>query len=407
MKFVAHVTSFIFSQLYRIIHVMKIYDVLILGAGASGLMCASNLNKKISVGIVDVNDKVAKKLKISGGGKCNITNVQVSSKNFDGNSELISYVLKKFSKDNLLDFLDRNRVALELRKKRYYFCQHSSEDIIEALKRSVKRNDLILENEILNVVKNEDVFVVQTCSNKLFAKNIVVATGGKSFKTLGASEIGLSIAKNFGIGVKEFTPALVGLTVQKKEFWMKDLSGLSCYVHVKVDNKHIEEEMLFTHKGVSGPAMLSASLYWKKGEISINFLPNINILELTHGSKKYISPLISLPKRLTLALLSAIGVKDKECKKLTKEDMEKLKSIHNYSFSPAGNFGFTKAEVSRGGVLSEELDSKTLESKKVKGAYFIGEVVDVTGELGGYNFQWAFSSAFVCAKSIKVTVDSI
>ncbi len=380
---------------------MKIYDVIILGCGASGLMCASNIGKKKSVAIIDVNDRVAKKLKISGGGKCNITNANVELKNFDGDSELLTYVLKRFSRDNLLNFLERNRVELELRKGRYYFCQNSSDDIIDVLKNGAKYSEIILNNKIIDVVKKEDVFEIKTDKGVYKSHSLVVATGGKSFQTLGASEIGLDIAKSFGLEVKEFTPALVGLTVQKEQFWMRELSGLSCYVEIKVDDRIINEEMLFAHKGISGPAILSTSLYWKKGTISIDFLPNKNILEMIEGSKKQISTLIGLPKRLVKALLLALGVEDKECKRLTKEEKRKLSMIHSYVFSPAGNFGFTKAEVSRGGVLAKELESISLESKKIKKLYFIGEVVDVTGELGGYNFQWAFSSAFVCAKAIK------
>ncbi|WP_457748783.1 NAD(P)/FAD-dependent oxidoreductase [Sulfurimonas sp.] len=380
---------------------MKIYDVLILGAGASGLMCAGNLSKKIDSAVIEVNEKVAKKLKISGGGKCNITNASVQINNFDGDKGLIASVFKKFSKEDLLDFLDRNRVALELRKGRYYFCKNSSDDIINVLKKNAKNSEIILNNRLLHVTKEDGIFSVTTDKNRYKAKKVVVASGGKSFQTLGASDIGLQIAKSFGIALKEFTPALVGLTLQKEQFWMKDLSGLSCYVHVKVAGKVLQEEMLFAHKGISGPVILSASLYWKKGEISIDFLPNNNILELVQNSKKLVSSLIPLPKRLAKALLSAIDVQDKECKKLTQKDKELLKMLHNYTFAPAGNFGFSKAEVSKGGVLAEELVSNTLESKKVKGLYFIGEVVDVTGELGGYNFQWAFSSAYVCAKAFK------
>jgi len=380
---------------------MKIYDVIILGCGASGLMCASNIGKKKSVAILEVNDRVAKKLKISGGGKCNITNASVSSKNFDGNSEFISYALKKFSRDNLLNFLERNRVELELRKERYYFCKHSADEIIDVLKRGAKHSEIILNSEIKEVSKSEELFEIKTDKASYRAKNVVVATGGKSFKTLGASEIGLEIAKSFALEVKEFTPALVGLTVQKKEFWMRELSGLSCYVEIKIEDRVINEEMLFAHKGISGPAILSASLYWKKGEMSIDFLPNKNILDMIEGSKKLVSSVIGLPKRLSKALIIALGIEDKECKKLTKEDKKKLAFIHSYKFAPAGNFGFTKAEVSRGGVVTDELIKETLETKKVKGLYFIGEVADITGELGGYNFQWAFSSAYVCAKSIK------
>ena len=380
---------------------MKIYDVIILGAGASGLMCAANLGKKKSVLILEGNDKVAKKLKISGGGKCNITNTEVEVKNFDGDSEFVSYALKKFSRDDLLNFLDRNRVELELRKNRYYFCKHSSDEIIDVLKRNSKHAEILLDRKIEKVIKNDECFKVSTNRGTFQAHNVVVATGGKSFQTLGASEIGLDIAKSYGLNVKEFTPALVGLTVQKEQFWMRELSGLSCHVEIKVDDRVINEEMLFAHKGISGPAVLSASLYWKKGIISINFLPKVNILEIIDGNKKQISTAISLPKRLSKAILSALDIEDKECRKLSTEDKKKLSFIHNYSFSPAGNFGFTKAEVSRGGVLTETLVKETLEVKSVKGLYFIGEVADITGELGGYNFQWAFSSAYICAKAIK------
>lgn len=378
---------------------MKIYDVLILGGGASGLMCTWHLSKKLSIALVEGNDKVAKKLKISGGGKCNITNVSVNAEHFEGESELVEYALKRYSKEKLLEFLHRGRVELELRKERYYFCKYSSDQIIDLLKRSLDSVDLFVNEQIISLTKEADLFRLVTQNATFYARNAVVATGGKSYSMLGASEIGVDIAKSFGIKVKEFTPALVGLTVQKEQFWMRELSGLSTYVHIRVEDKLLKEEMLFAHKGISGPAVLSASLYWKKGNISIDFLPNRDILKELQGSKKLLSSVINLPKRLAKALLNAVGVEDKECKKVTQTDKEKLKNLHNYSFAPAGNFGFTKAEVSRGGVLSSELHKESLESKKVKGLYFIGEVVDVTGELGGYNFQWAFSSAYVCAKS--------
>ncbi len=378
---------------------MKKYDVVILGAGASGLMCAGNISPKKSLAIVEGNTQVARKVKISGGGKCNITNIEVKVSNYDGDVELLKSVFKRFNKEKLLRFLERNKVELELRKGRYYFCKKSSDDIIELLTRNAKHAELFLDEKIVSATKEGEDFVIQTHQRTLYAQKLVVATGGKSFAQLGATDVGLRVAESFGIETKKFTPALVGLTLQKEQFWMKELSGLSCYVHIKVGEKILQEEMLFAHKGISGPAVLSASLYWEKGEISINFLPAHKIQELIQG-KKMLSSAIPLPKRLAKALIQALDVEDKECSKLTKQEREKLKSLHNYIFSPAGSFGFTKAEVSKGGVVSEEINPKTLESKKIKNLYFIGEVVDVTGELGGYNFQWAFSSGFVCAKSI-------
>jgi predicted Rossmann fold flavoprotein len=379
---------------------MKIYDVLILGAGASGLMCAAHLDKNLDVGIVDVNDKVAKKLKISGGGKCNITNVSVNEYNYDGDEELVAYALSVFSKDDLLEFLALNGITPTIRKERYYFCQNSSDEIIDVLKKKTKYCDTLLGHKILSLHKSDNVFELVTSKGVLKAKKVVVATGGKSYQTLGASDIGLEIAKEFGIKIKEFTPALVGMTLQPEQFWMKELSGLSCYVHIRVKDKILKEEMLFAHKGISGPCVLSASLYWQKGNICINFLPNDNIVNLVKNNKKLISSTIPLPKRLSKEILKAIDVEDKECKKLDNKEIEKLKNIHNYEFAPAGNFGFSKAEASRGGVLSTELNKYTLESLDVKNLYFIGEVADVTGELGGYNFQWAFSSAKICANNL-------
>lgn len=380
---------------------MKIYDVLILGAGASGLMCAANLDKNFSVAIVDGNSKIAQKLKVSGGGKCNITNTEVTANNYDGDYDFVSASLESFSKSDLLDFLYVRGVEPELRKNRYYFCKKSSDEIIDILKRDTDYAEILLSRDILQVSKKDKLFEVKTSKDILKAKRVVVATGAKSYAALGASDIGLSIAKSFDIKTKEFTPALVGLTIQKEQFWMKELSGLSCYVHIKVADKTLKEELLFAHKGISGPAVLSASLYWQKGSMAIDFLPKSDILELIKDSKKLLSSVIPLPKRLSKALLEALHVEDIECKRITPDIKQKLQKIHNYEFSPAGNFGFTKAEVCRGGVVTEELNVYTLESLQVKDLYFIGEVVDVTGELGGYNFQWAFSSAVVCAKEIN------
>lgn len=379
---------------------MKIYDVLIIGGGASGLMCARHLNKQLDVAIIDNNEKLAKKIKISGGGKCNITNKFMDVKNFDGDEEIVLNALSEFSRDDLLDFLKQNSIALELRKNRYYFCKRSSEDIINLLKKKTNHVKNILNTTVLEVKKVDNIFEVKTSKNTLKSKKLVIASGGKSFANLGSSDIGLSIAKSFDIKVKEFQPALVGLTLQPLQAWMKELSGLSCYVNIKIEDRVIKEEMLFAHKGVSGPAILSASLYWKKGNINIDFLPNNNIFDLIKEGKKLLSSVIPLPKRLARAILKTIDVQDIECKKLNLKARKNLEAIHNYEFAPAGNFGFTKAEVSRGGVLAQELDTNTLESKNIKGLYFIGEVVDVTGELGGYNFQWAFSSGVVCAKAI-------
>ena len=380
----------------------KIFDVLILGAGASGLMCAGELQHKSNyhVGVIEGNVKPAQKLKISGGGKCNITNVNVTAQHFFGDETFVENVLKEFSKKDLLKFLHVNSVDLELRKERYYFCKKSSNEIINLLLKRCKGVEFFYSHKILSVTFVNELYSVQTNRKTFKTKKLVVATGGESFKNIGASDIGLKIASLFQLDTFSFTPALVGLTVQKDQFWMKELSGISCMVRVRVNSKVVEEELLFAHKGISGPAILSASLYWKKGEMCIDFLPNDDLHVIMNGSKKLISTAIPLSKRFMKLFLEHIGIEDKPCNRLNESEKEKLSSLKNYCFSPAGNFGFTKAEVSRGGVNTDDLHAKSLMSKKHEGLYFIGEVVDVTGELGGYNFQWAFSSAVVCSKAI-------
>lgn len=215
-----------------------------------------------------------------------------------------------------------------------------------------------------------------------------------SYATIGASSIGYEIAKSFGHSIVTPAPALVGLTVQKDQFWMKKLSGISFNAKLSVADKVLESDLLFTHKGISGPVVLSGSLYWQKGKISLDFLPNSDLKKLLDKKvKKQISSQIPLPKRFMTEFLESLHVEDNPVYKLTQDEIEKLQVLKHYEFAPAGNFGFTKAEVTKGGVNTDEVDALTFESKLQKDLYFIGEVLDVTGELGGYNFQWAFASA--------------
>lgn len=372
---------------------MKIYDILVLGGGASGLMFSSCVDKKYSIAIVEANSKVAQKLRVSGGGRCNFTNTKMDSSFYD--NEGVEYFLERFSSDDLIRFLDP--IEIELKKDRYYFCKNSSEDIISLFKQKSKHAEFLLNRTILWVKKRDDIFVVGTQAGELYASKLVVATGAKSYASLGATDIAQKIAEGFGIQTRAFAPALVGLTLQPQEFWMRELSGLSCSVAISVGGKTIVEDMLFTHKGISGPAIMSASLYWQRGDIVIDFLPSTSLEALLSEPKKLLSTVLPLPKRLTLALLKALDVENKKVGEISKTTLERLK---NYTLAPAGNFGFSKAEVCRGGVMLSELDNYTLEALKVKGLYFIGEAVDVTGELGGYNIQWAFSSAYVCATSL-------
>ena len=379
---------------------VKIYDVVIIGAGASGLMCAAHLDPNKKTLLIDANDKIARKIKISGGGKCNITNKYVSARNYLGDLERVKRTLARFSNADLLDFLKRNGLEVVLRKGAFYFCRKSADEVIELLQKLTRKKELLLGAKVMSVRKEGERFIVETTKGERYAKNVVVASGGASYKSIGASDIALEIAKSFGIHYTPFRPALVGMTLQKEQFWMKELSGISLDVVITVETRRIEGALLFAHRGISGPAVLNASLYWKKGMISVDFLPFEKIEKLVeYGGKKFVSSVLPLPKRFSKAFLRHIGVGDKECAKLTQQERKKLALLHRYDFAPAGNFGFSKAEVSLGGVDTNEL-LENFEAKKVKGLYFIGEAVDITGELGGYNFQWAFSSAVVCAKGL-------
>ncbi|MDD4883793.1 MAG: NAD(P)/FAD-dependent oxidoreductase [Sulfuricurvum sp.] len=379
---------------------MKRYDVIILGGGAAGLMCAAQLreNTALSIAVIEGNAKPALKLKASGGGKCNLTNVEVDASHYLGDEKLVSSVLEGFSKEALLEYFYQGGLRPVIRKERYYFCPKSSDEVISILLGKARGCDLLLGHKIVSV-EGESSFVVTTDKGGFEALNVVLATGGASYKELGASDIGLKIAQHYALKTIPFNPALVGLTLQPKEFWMKELSGISCRAQIRVAGRVLEEDLLFAHKGISGLVVLSASLYWHRGEIAINFLPGFD-LEKIRREKKILSTAITLPKRFMKAFLEAVDLEDKPCNRLSAEEFEKLKTIQNYTMAPSGTFGFSKAEACRGGIACEEIDPSTMQSRKIRGLYCIGEVVDVTGELGGYNFQWAFSSAVVCAKAI-------
>lgn len=383
------------------------YDILILGGGASGLMCAAQLSRdpSLRVAIIEGNNRPALKLKASGGGKCNLTNVTVDESHFLGDAALVKNALGVFPQKALLDYFYAGGLRPLIRKERYYFCPHSSDEVIRILVGKIGSCVLLLGHKILSV-GGENPFIVVTDKGELRAHKVVVATGGASYKELGASDIGLQIAQRYGIHTIPFAPALVGLTLQPKEFWMKELSGISFPARIQVAGKMLEEDLLFAHKGISGPVVLSASLYWHRGEIVIDFCPDIDLNRLKQ-EKKLLSTALPLPKRFMKAFLDTVALEDKPCNRLSWEEWAKLSTIKAYAMAPSGTFGMSKAEACRGGVACGELDPQTMEARKVKGLYFIGESVDVTGELGGYNFQWAFSSAVVCAKSLAQSPHAI
>ena len=380
-----------------------IYDIAIIGGGASGLMFASNLNKRKykDICIIENNSKLAQKLKVSGGSKCNITNENITAKNYLGDEKLVNELLKDYSNKDLLEFLNKNGVFPKVNPKIVkgtYFCK-ASQDVIDMFSKLTTHIKKFLDTKVLDVEYKNDLYEIKTSKQKILAKKVVVSSGGLSYPALGASSIAYDIAKKFGHTINKCEPALVGFTVQKDQFWFKNLAGISLMANVYVDNRRFEGSLLFAHKGCSGPVILTSSLFWQKGKIAVDFLPKKNVDKLLVGNKN-ITTLLPLPKRFIQEFLQSLDIKDKPANKLSNEELDKLKTLNYYEFSPAGNFGYSKAEVTRGGINTDEINHNTFESKLQKNLYFIGECLDITGQLGGFNFQIVFAQSYKCAKNI-------
>jgi predicted Rossmann fold flavoprotein len=379
--------------------VKKVYDIAIIGAGASGLMLASILKRDIC--LIDKNSEIGAKIKVSGGGRCNITNRNISSEKYLGDKNFIKPILENFSEKELLSFCKNRNLFPKVENRSVsgsYFCK-SSKDVISMFEKELKRVPKFLSREVLDVEFSKEIFTISTSLESIKAKKVVVASGGLSFPNLGASNIAFKIGEKFGHKIENLAPALVGFTVQKEQFWFKNLSGVSLQAKARIGEKELFGDILFTHKGCSGPLILNSSLYWQKGKIVLNFLPHQKLENILIG-KKNISTLLPLPKKFILEFLNSVDLKDKPANKISEAELEKLKTLQNYQFSPAGNFGYSKAEVTKGGISTDEVNSQTMESKLQKNLYFLGEALNVTGELGGYNFQFAFSSAITCANLI-------
>ena len=371
-----------------------IYDLAILGAGAAGLFLAANIRKKAI--LIDHNQQIGRKILISGGGKANIGNLRFDVDRFySRDPAFVKHVIDRFDNKSVLYWLKKEGCKGFLQKEEKLFCPRSAKELINIFQRRL-HCEVMLGARIDRV---EPGFTIYTSKGTIKAKKVVVATGGLSYKRIGATGIGYEIAKSFGHEVSRLDPALVGFTVQKEQFWFKELSGISFKVRVKVGEKSFHDDILFAHRGISGPAILNASLYWQRGKVEIAFLKK-NIKYYLKNKNKVISSQLPLPKRFTKRFLQELGIEDRPIKKLSSEEVRKLAVFNNYIFAPAGTFGFERAEVTRGGVLLDDIDPDTMESRKYPGLYFIGEVLDVAGELGGYNFQWAFSSAWVAKEAI-------
>jgi len=375
---------------------LKIYENIVIGAGASGLMFVANLKNKIDTLIIDSNSKIGAKILVSGGGRCNFTNKNISTSNYLADIKFIKDTLKQYSNKWLLKWFTSRGLEYSIKNGREYFCKNSAKDLLNILKQEIKGAKLELNSKVLSVEKSGDIFKIVCEKKEFFTKNLIVASGGLSFPILGASSVGYDIAKSFGHTIITPNPALVGFTLQPQDSFFKTLSGVSVETVIKVNNKEFSGSLLFAHKGLSGPVVLNASLFWQKGHLEIDFLPNFNFNTIK-SSNKLISNLLPIPRRVAKAFLGYLDIEDKSANRVKKEEWQKLETLKSYKFAPAGTFGYSKAEVTKGGINTEEIDNNTFMSKKVDNLYFLGEVLDVTGRLGGFNFQWAFASATKCA----------
>ncbi len=366
-------------------------EIVIIGAGASGLMAASRYRDR-DILILEANDRIARKIAISGGGRCNITNRDLSAENYLGDRAFIAPILANFDQHALLAWLHARGLDPIIRKERQYFCPKDAHQLIQLLQKACHGVPIVTGCRVGSLQREEEGFVIETTKGRYLAQKVIVAAGGMSFPKIGATPVAFEIAEAFGHTIVPLRPALVGFTLQREQFWMKALSGISLDVVVRVSGRSIRGELLFAHRGISGPAILNSSLYWQKGQIEIDFMPSRRIEDLLQ-SRKLLSTVTGLPRRFAKAFLDAVGVADKPASQADAKDRARLARLHACRFAPAGNFGYAKAEVTAGGISTDEIDPQTMESRLCPGLYFLGEALDVTGELGGYNFQWAFATA--------------
>ena len=387
-------------------------DVVVIGAGAAGMMCAIEAGKRgRKVILLDHAKKIGEKIRISGGGRCNFTNTNTHHNKFiSSNSSFAISALSQYTYKNFIELLNKYNIKFHEKKLGQLFCDESAQQIIDMLKLECKNTNVILKNETLvQSINKSNSFIINTPSEQYQSQSLVIATGGLSIPKIGASKFGYDIAKQFGLKVMETLPALVPLTFNEIILKRcKELTGLSVEAITSFEKTAFEEGMLFTHRGLSGPSILQISSYWQLGKsIEINLAPHHNLFNYLQEKKETkpkqeINSIISeiLPKRLVAILCDDLNISGKIAD-MSKKKIERIsQSINQWVIKPTGTEGYRTAEVTLGGVDTNELSSKTMMSKKNSGLYFIGEVVDVTGHLGGYNFQWAWSSGYVAGQYV-------
>ncbi len=392
---------------------LQTVDVLVIGAGAAGLMCALNAGYRgRSVAVVDMGKKPGRKIIISGGGRCNFTNQNATPENYlCHNPHFVKSALSRYTQYDFIDMVERHGIEYHHKTLGQLFCDDSAHDIVNMLTTECDWAGVAihLQSEVVKIAKTDDGFIVTTSGKDYQCQSLVIASGGLTMPKLGATPIGYKIAEQFGLKLFPTCAALVPFTLQDQDKQRFDgLSGISVDCDVtSIDGTSFRENILFTHRGLSGPAILQISSFWQAGqEVSINLLPEFTLSERlqqarTDSPKQALKTALShlLPKRLIERLYDANELPDKVLNQITHAEFDELNNyFHNWKIKPNGTEGYRTAEVTLGGVDTDELSSKTMESKKVAGLYFIGEVADVTGWLGGYNFQWAWSSGWAAGQ---------
>ena len=383
------------------------FDVLVLGAGAAGLFCAAEAGKRgRRVAVLERSERAGKKILISGGGRCNFTNIYCKPENFlSANPHFAKSALARYTAADFIALVEKHKIPYHQKTLGQLFCDDSAHQITGLLESECRQAGVkvFLNERILEASKTTE-FVVRSESEEFRAPVLVVATGGLSIPKMGATPFGYELARQFGLGIQATRPALVPLVLSRQaQRQYCDLAGVSAQVVASVDGAAFREKMLITHRGLSGPAILQISSYWERGKpIALDLAPEREVTAAVRNAKfRNVPELVAafqgiLPKRF-----AERWVELHQPNSLRNAALEKFeREVHAWSVVPADTEGYEKAEVTAGGVDTDELSSKTMESRKVPGLFFIGEVVDVTGHLGGFNFQWAWASGAAAGRAV-------
>ena len=383
------------------------FDVIVLGAGAAGLFCAAEAGKRgRRVAVLERSERPGKKILISGGGRCNFTNVHCQPENFlSSNPHFVKSALARFTATDFIALVEKHGIPYHEKTLGQLFCDGSAQEITGLLDRECRSGGVqVFTNQRVTELSRGTEFVVRTESEQFDANAVVVATGGLSIPKMGATGFGYELARQFGLKIQPTRPALVPLVFGRKDQKSYcDLAGVSAEVIASANGAAFREKMLITHRGLSGPAILQASSYWQReGPVILDLAPARQITPAVRRAKfRNLSEVVaafqgSLPRRL-----AERWVELHEPETLSDASLEKFEQlVHSWSVVPTDTEGYEKAEVTAGGVDTDELSSKTMESRKVPGLFFIGEVVDVTGHLGGFNFQWAWASGAAAGRAL-------